>query len=57
MRITNYRIELDDEDRRTVLVKECAKNSIGISSEVETIQIKHLVSQIMLIKELMLAYK
>ena len=32
-------------------LKECAKNSIGISSEVETIQIKHLVSQIMLIKE------
>ncbi|WP_270780893.1 transposase, partial [Holdemanella biformis] len=31
--------------------KECAKNSIGIYSEVETIQIKHLVSQIMLIKE------
>ena len=26
--------------------KECAKNSIGISSEVETIQIKHLLSQI-----------
>ena len=23
-------------------LKECAKNSIGISSEVETIQIKHL---------------
>lgn len=32
-------------------LKECAKNSIGISSEVETIQIKHLVSQITLIKE------
>ena len=32
-------------------LKECAKNSVGISSEVETIQIKHLVSQIMLIKE------
>ena len=32
-------------------LKECAKNSIGISSEVETIQIKHLVSQISLIKE------
>lgn len=32
-------------------LKECAKNSIRISSEVETIQIKHLVSQIMLIKE------
>lgn len=30
MRITNYRIELDDEDRRTVLVKECAKNYPGI---------------------------
>ena len=32
-------------------LEECAKNSIGISSEVETIQIKHLVSQIILIKE------
>ena len=32
-------------------LKECAKNSIRISSEVETIEIKHLVSQIMLIKE------
>ena len=32
-------------------LKECAKNSIGISSEVEIIQIKHLVSQITLIKE------
>lgn len=32
-------------------LKECAKYSIGISSEVETIQIKHLVSQITLIKE------
>ena len=32
-------------------LKECAKNSIGISSEVETIQIKHLISQITLIKE------
>ena len=32
-------------------LKECAKNSIGISSEVETLQIKHLVSQIMLINE------
>ena len=32
-------------------LKECAKNSIGISSEVETIQIKHLVRQITLIKE------
>ena len=29
-------------------LKECAKNSIGISSEVEIIQIKHLVSQITL---------
>ena len=32
MRITNYRIELDDEDRRTVLVKECAKNYPGINT-------------------------
>lgn len=32
-------------------LKECAKNSIGISSEAETIQIRHLVRQIMLIKE------
>ena len=40
------RISLTPEE-----LKECAKNSVGISSEVETIQIKHLVSQIMLIKE------
>ena len=32
-------------------LKECAKNSIGISSEVETLQIKHLVSKITLIKQ------
>ena len=32
-------------------LKECAKNSIGISSVAEVIQIKHLVAQIELIKE------
>ena len=33
------------------VLKECAKNSIGMSSSAEVIQIKHLVSQIELIKE------
>ena len=33
------------------MLKECAKNSIGMSSSAEVIQIKHLVSQIELIKE------
>lgn len=47
--------DLNGQGRRISLtperLKECARNSIGISSTAEVIQIKHLISQIELINE------